>query len=56
MEASLYIHCKELGITLLTVSLRQSLIKFHDYQFSLDGDVIMRLLNKEVTFLGWLEL
>jgi len=38
VEASLYIHCKELGITLLTVSLRQSLIRFHDYQFSLDGE------------------
>ncbi len=40
VEASLYLHAKELGITLLTVSHRQTLAKFHDYRFRFDGDVL----------------
>ena len=39
VEASLYIHCKELGITLLTVSHRHALFRFHDYRFDFDGEV-----------------
>eukprot|EP00331_Platyophrya_macrostoma_P008452 CAMPEP_0176430530 /NCGR_PEP_ID=MMETSP0127-20121128/14306_1 /TAXON_ID=938130 /ORGANISM="Platyophrya macrostoma, Strain WH" /LENGTH=648 /DNA_ID=CAMNT_0017812433 /DNA_START=116 /DNA_END=2062 /DNA_ORIENTATION=- len=37
IEAILYNHSKELGITLFTVSHRQSLFKFHDYILKFDG-------------------
>jgi ABC-type uncharacterized transport system, permease and ATPase components len=40
VEAIMYNHSKELGITLFTVSHRQSLFKFHDYVLKFDGEVI----------------
>lgn len=38
VEAKLYNKAKELGITLFTVSHRQSLFKFHEYMIKFDGD------------------
>lgn len=46
VEASLYLHCRELGITLLTVSHRQALFKFHDYRFNFDGEVTRKRINE----------
>jgi len=40
VEAEMYTHCKELGITLFTVSHRHSLFKFHEYILKFDGEVI----------------
>jgi len=37
IEALLYSHCKELGITLFTVSHRLSLFKYHEYILRFDG-------------------
>lgn len=37
VEAILYERCKELGISLITVSHRPSLWKFHDYKLEFDG-------------------
>ena len=37
MEGILYTHAKELGITLLTVSHRPSLWKYHNYILQYDG-------------------
>lgn len=38
VEADLYHHCKKLGITLFTVSHRQTLFRFHDYNIKFDGE------------------
>lgn len=38
VEAKLYNGAKELGITLLTVSHRETLFKFHDYIIRFDGE------------------
>jgi len=37
VEGNLYARCKELGITLITVSHRHSLSKYHDYVIKMDG-------------------
>lgn len=37
VEGFLYDHCKELGITLFTISHRRSLWKYHDHVLELDG-------------------
>ena len=39
VEAAMYTHCRELGITLFTVSHRHSLFKFHEYILKFDGEV-----------------
>jgi ABC-type uncharacterized transport system fused permease/ATPase subunit len=39
-EANLYTYSKELGITLITVSHRESLWKYHDYLIRFLGEVI----------------
>lgn len=39
VEAILYNHSRELGITLFTVSHRQTLFKFHEYLLKFDGEV-----------------
>ena len=39
VEALLYNRSKELGITLFTVSHRQTLFKFHEYMIKFDGEV-----------------
>jgi len=33
----MYTHCRELGISLITVSHRPSLWKYHDYKLKFDG-------------------
>eukprot|EP00753_Platysulcus_tardus_P013953 PLAT3937.2.p1 GENE.PLAT3937.2~~PLAT3937.2.p1 ORF type:complete len:529 (+),score=283.26 PLAT3937.2:72-1589(+) len=38
VEGFLYTHCRELGITLITVSHRASLWKYHEYILELDGN------------------
>lgn len=38
VEAKLYNRAKELEITLLTVSHRQTLFKFHEYMIKFDGE------------------
>jgi len=38
VEAIMYNYSKQLGITLFTVSHRQSLFKFHDYLLRFDGE------------------
>jgi len=38
IESSMYIHAKELGITLFTVSHRSTLWKFHDWVLKYDGE------------------
>ena len=43
VEALLYNRSKELGITLFTVSHRQTLFKFHDYMIRFDGEVMINL-------------
>jgi ATP-binding cassette subfamily D (ALD) protein 3 len=50
VEALLYNRSKELGITLFTVSHRQTLFKFHDYMIRFDGTggyVFVRLNHNE---------
>lgn len=37
LESILYTHSKELGITLITVSHRPTLLKFHEYLLKMDG-------------------
>lgn len=37
VEAKMYTHCKELGITLITVSHRQTLWQYHEYNLKFDG-------------------
>jgi len=39
VEGKMYTHAKELGITLITVSHRKTLWKFHDYILRFSGDV-----------------
>lgn len=39
VEAKMYTHAKLSGITLLTVSHRQSLWKYHEYMLRFDGEV-----------------
>lgn len=39
IEGKMYSHAKELGITLITVSHRKTLWKFHDYILRFSGDV-----------------
>jgi len=43
-EAKLYSYAKELGITLITVSHRDSLWKYHDYLIKFNGLVIIFLI------------
>lgn len=38
MESKFYNECKRLGISLFTISHRQSLFKFHDYYLKFDGE------------------
>ncbi len=38
VEAHLYTCAKEKGITLMTVSHRSSLFKFHDFMLKFDGE------------------
>ncbi len=38
IEKNLYVQCKELGITCVTVSLRPALKPYHDFEFSFDGE------------------
>jgi ATP-binding cassette, subfamily D (ALD), member 3 len=45
VEAILYNHSKTLGITLFTVSHRQSLFKFHEYMLKFDGEVRRLILE-----------
>jgi ATP-binding cassette subfamily D (ALD) protein 3 len=50
VEALLYNRSKQLGITLFTVSHRQTLFKFHDYVLRFDGEggySFQRLINEE---------
>jgi len=49
VEALLYNRSKELGITLFTVSHRQTLFKFHDYLIRFDGEggYVFSKLNQE---------
>lgn len=50
VEALLYNRSKELGITLFTVSHRQTLFKFHDYVLRFDGEggyTFQRLIHEE---------
>ena len=37
VEGIMYTHCKEIGITLFTVSHRKSLWKYHEYVLQFDG-------------------
>lgn len=37
VEGFMYTHCRELGISLITVSHRPSLWKYHDYKLTFDG-------------------
>lgn len=37
VEGFMYTHCRELGISLITVSHRPSLWKYHDYKLKFDG-------------------
>jgi ATP-binding cassette subfamily D (ALD) protein 3 len=39
VEGKMYTHAKNLGITLITVSHRKTLWKFHDYILRFSGDV-----------------
>jgi ABC-type uncharacterized transport system fused permease/ATPase subunit len=39
IEGKMYLHAKSLGITLITVSHRRTLWKFHDYLLKFTGDV-----------------
>lgn len=39
VEGIMYTHAKKLGVTLLTVSHRQSLWKYHDFMLRFDGEV-----------------
>lgn len=52
VEGKMYTHAKNLGITLITVSHRKTLWKFHDYILRFTGDVIIFYNN----FLGWIFL
>lgn len=45
VEGKMYTHAKELGITLITVSHRKTLWKFHDYILKFNGDVIICLIK-----------
>jgi ABC-type transport system involved in cytochrome bd biosynthesis fused ATPase/permease subunit len=38
VEGIMYTHAKQLGITLFTVSHRQSLFKYHEYLLKFDGE------------------
>jgi len=38
VEAIMYNYAKQIGITLFTVSHRQTLYKFHDYHLKFDGE------------------
>ena len=38
IEGKIYNHYKEQGITLITVSHRESLLKYHDYRLKFDGE------------------
>ena len=38
MEASFYSKCKELDISLFTISHRKTLFKYHDYFLKFDGE------------------
>ncbi len=46
-ESKIYNYAKELGITLITVSHRESLWKYHDHLIRFTGTV-----NKKIIFLG----
>ena len=37
VESCMYTHCKDMGITLFTVSHRKSLWKYHEYCLQFDG-------------------
>jgi ATP-binding cassette subfamily D (ALD) long-chain fatty acid import protein len=41
IEGKMYTHAKSLGITLITVSHRQTLWKYHDYILRMPGDVVI---------------
>mmetsp|Transcript_36371 Transcript_36371/g.32637 ORF Transcript_36371/g.32637 Transcript_36371/m.32637 type:complete len:349 (-) Transcript_36371:242-1288(-) len=45
IEAKMYTHCKELGITLFTVSHRQSLMKYHEINLKYDGEGGYKLID-----------
>ena len=47
VEAKLYQLCKNIGITLFTVSMKQTLIPHHDYMLNFDGDVIFFYSKKK---------
>jgi ABC-type uncharacterized transport system fused permease/ATPase subunit len=38
VEGLMYTHSKEIGITLITVSHRETLWQYHDYLMKLDGE------------------
>ncbi len=44
VEGKMYTHAKNLGITLITVSHRKTLWKFHDYILRFSGDVSFNIL------------
>ena len=44
----LYNNAKEFGITLFTVSHRQTLFKHHDYIIRFDGEVIIKVLRNVI--------
>lgn len=53
VEHVLYSHCKELGITLFTVSHRTALMRFHDYLLKFNGEVSLSPSDLRFTlFLG----
>ncbi len=43
VEGKMYSHAKNLNITLITVSHRKTLLKFHDYILRFSGDVKLNL-------------
>lgn len=52
METKFYTECRRLGISLFTISHRQSLFKYHDYYLKFDGEgsyeyINLRSLEKE---------
>jgi len=54
VEGMMYTHCKELGITLFTVSHRKSLWKYHEYvlQFDGRGSYEFKQIDQEATQFG----
>jgi len=37
VEGFMYTHCRKIGITLITISHRPSLWKYHDFKLTFDG-------------------